>query len=58
MKGIITRIESVCLRDSVTDEIIMTFPAESCACLIGKEVVVKNDEIAKKRGTINDDREE
>lgn len=58
MKGVITRIESVCLRDSVTDEIIMTFPVESCACLIGKEVVVKNDETAKKRGTINDDREE
>ena len=58
MKGVIIRIESVCLRDSVTDEIIMTFPVESCACLIGKEVVVKNDEIAKKRGTINDDREE
>ena len=58
MKGVVTRIESVCLRDSVTDEIIMTFPVESCACLIGKEVVVKNDEIAKKRGTINDDREE
>lgn len=58
MKGVITRIESVCLRDSVTDEIIMTFPVESCACLIGKEVVVKNDEIAKKIGIINDDREE
>lgn len=58
MKGVVTRIESVCLRDSATDEIIMTFPVESCAYLIGKEVVVKNDEIAKKRGTINDDREE
>lgn len=58
MKGVITRIESVCLRDSVTDEIIMTFPVESCACLIGKEVVVKNDEIAKKGDTINDGREE
>lgn len=58
MKGVITRIESVCLRDSVTDEIIMTFPVESCACLIGKEVIVKNDEIAKKIGIINEDREE
>lgn len=58
MKGVITRIESVCLRDMVTDEIIMTLPVESCACLIGKEVVVKNDEIAKKIGIINDDREE
>lgn len=58
MKGVITRIESVCLRNSVTDEIIMTFPVESCACLIGKEVIVKNDEIAKKRGATNDDREE
>lgn len=58
MKGVITRIESVCLRDSVTDEIIMTFPVESCACLIGKEVVVKNDEIAKKGDTTNDNREE
>lgn len=58
MKGVITRIENVCLRDSVTDEIIMRFPVESCACLIGKEVVVKNDEIAKKIGAINDDKEE
>lgn len=58
MKGVITRIESVCLRDSVTDEIIMTFPVESCTFLIGKELVVKDDEIAKKGDTINDDREE
>lgn len=58
MKVVVTGIESVCLRDMVTDEIIMTLPVESSAFLIGKELIVKDDEIAKKGDTINDGREE
>lgn len=58
MKVVVTGIESVCLRDVVTDEIIMTLPVESCAFLIGKEFIVKDDETAKKGDTINDGREE
>lgn len=58
MKVVVTEIESVCLRDMVTDEIIMTLPVESCAFLIGKELIVKDDEMVKKGDTINDGREE